>query len=219
MSKNPFKQYQKEKVSDTTKLIRDALKLLSNSKYENKTRLATDVAKIVTEFKVQAYETLPEDKRNESPKPKPLSHVTLLRNKDYCNIIEVALANMEGKEMVAEPSFGELEQLRIRCANLESQKENLVRKIKNMDAQGVMAIESDQDLSAELDHKNKQIDLLIRLVDEMHSQVGGAFRLVREQEVSSHNPVSGWYGPMGLVATWDEMEELNRIRDEQNKRG
>lgn len=214
---NTFKKWQEERSNETKELIRKALVFLSNSHYDNKTRLAKDVAKLVTELKVQANEKLPDDKR--LPEVKPVSHVTLLRNKEYLTIITVALDELMGIDSVEEPSISDHESLKIRNASLESQIENLKRKVRKLDLNGPLAIENNEESTDEIKRKDEQISLLLKIVDSMHNEVRDALIIVREDEVGAGRPVAGMYGPFNLVATWGELEELNRIRDEQNKRG
>ncbi|SEC49952.1 hypothetical protein SAMN04490187_4606 [Pseudomonas jessenii] len=59
---------------------------------------------------------------------------------------------------------------------------------------------------------NQRIELLIRVNRDVLDSVSGAFRLILE--ASEKQPVAGLYGPKGLVATVDDMREIEKAMKE-----
>lgn len=197
--------------------IRAALKILSNANYSNVTRLAKDTAKVVTEFERAENDRLPSSERSDNVKD--VSHVTLLRNREYRNLLEVALVKSQGVSIVDEPSISDFEALKIRNANLESQNAILKERIRSIDiGRDSPHLESDGSIFEHKKNKDEDILFLIKLIDGMQQQLSEALKTVLPGEESSAYQVAGFYGPFGLIATFDEMMKLHRIRNEQDKR-
>lgn len=218
--KNTFKEWREAQEQETIVLIRKALLLIANSKYNNVTRMAKDVAGLVTEFRIQANNALPPEKQK---KITPTSYTTLQRNSAYSKIINVAFEESKSSKgnLPQKPSISEIDVLQAKIASLETTIANLKARVRSIDANGSSSIfieNKDSNQNQENQQLIDDIGFLLKLLDGMYSEVGDAFETVRVENISKNRPIAGWYGPFNLIATWDELSELTRIRDEQSKR-
>nr|WP_321272416.1 hypothetical protein [uncultured Tolumonas sp.] len=216
--KNTFKKWREEQEKATIKLIRKALLLIANSRYNNVTRMAKDVATIVTEFRINENNALPLEKQQDV---KPISYTTLQRNKAYATIIKVAFDGLNASKgnLPQNQSISEVDVLQAKIASLETTIVNLKARIRAIDTNSSLYIEQSKDTENESNHNLiKDLDLLLKLLDGIYTEIPDAFVIVREENISENKPTPGWYGPFNMIATWDEMTELSRIRDEQSKR-
>lgn len=208
-----FDEYREKQKIARISYIHSALKVLSNASYSNITRLAKDVSKVVTEIELKHHQALPFAERpNEI---KPVSHVTLLRNSDYRELLERSL-NISAEDSVAVTfSVSDFEVLKIRNASLEAQVTLLKQTIRNFDA-GELPASSDENVKLEekVKHLGENIKFLLKLISDMNSEVPGVFVTILPGEEGAIHPVPGFYGPMNLIATLEELESLEKLRDE-----
>ncbi len=218
--KNTFKQWREAQEQETIVLIRKALLLIANSKYNNVTRMAKDVAGLVTEFRIQANNALPPEKQK---KITPTSYTTLQRNSAYSKIINVAFEESTSSKgnLPQNPSISAVDVLQAKIASLETTIANLKARIRSIDTNGSSSIfieHNDSNQNQENQQLIADIRLLLKLLDGVNSEVGGALVTVRAENICKERPIAGWYGPFNLIATWDELSELLRIRDEYSER-
>jgi len=208
-----FDAYRATQKRIRTGHIRAALKLLANAHYANVTRLAADAAKIVTELeKADNEKRAPGDRRV----VRNVSHVTLLRNRDYRYMLETALNEAGEARSCDSLSISDHEALKIRNANLESQNAILKERIRSFDlGHAAVALDKATTGEKEVDRDREKISFLIGFIDRMQQQVGRAFVTVLPGDASQRYPDPGFYGPNGLVATYDELLRLQAIRSEQ----
>ncbi|WP_095151304.1 hypothetical protein [Pseudomonas sp. Irchel s3b5] len=208
-----FDEYREKQKLARISNIQSALKIISNSSYSNITRLAKDVSKVVTEIELKNYEALPLAER---PKEiKPVSHVTLLRNAEYRALLKDSL-NISEKDCVAVTiSSSDFEALKIRNAGLEAKVSLLKQTIINLDA-GNLPTDSDQSVKLEekVEYLRDNVRFLLRLIDDMNNDVPGVFVTVLDGEEDPRYSEPGFYGPMNLIATLEELKDLEKLRDE-----
>ncbi len=211
--KDTFDVYRQTQKKLRLDFISSALKILSNAKYSNVTRLARDVAKLVAEFEMKHFLSLPESERAEDLKP--ISHVTLLRNEDYRKVLEAALA-VDADKSSNVSVITDLEASKIRISSLETQNFLLKEKIRNMDlaispGTSVARVGVDSSVFDEAEYYG-DLELLLTLVDGMREQLPDAYKTVLEGSESEHYPVAGYYGPFNLIVEISGLKRLSRIR-------
>lgn len=209
--KDTFDEYRENHRQQRIEFIRKALIVLSNAKYSNVTRLAKDVAKLVTEFELKAFFAQVESEREELCKP--VSHVTLLRNTSYRKLLEDFLGAEAAVAATSGSVITDLEALRIRNASLESQNLLLKEKIRSIDlvalpAQGKI----DQVVGDECETLRHALVTFLKMIDGMVEQASDIYKTVLEGEESDNFPEPGFYGPWAKISTLDELRELDRIR-------
>lgn len=216
--KDTFDAYRQSQKKQRVELIAQALKILSNGKYANISRLAKDVSKLVTEFELQRHLSLSEGERGEVIKP--MSHVTLLRSDDYRPLLEKALAVLPKFPQKTEVSISELEACRIRIMSLETQNQLLKEKIRTID----LGMTPEANLarlgsSATVDLRGfyQKLELLLTILDGVQEQVSKAFKTVLEGDETDYYPKAGLYGPSGIIVELSALHELSSIRQEVNE--
>lgn len=211
-TKDTFEAYRQTQKKLRLDFIDKALKILSNANYSNVTRLAKDVAKLVTEFELKYYLSLNESERGSELKP--ISHVTLLRNEDYRRALESALvAEVDNKSVSV---ITDLEASKIRISSLETQNFLLKEKIRSFDLAGsstttVPKIGVSSSTFDEAEYFG-DLELLLTLVDGMREQLPDAYKTVLEGDESAIYPIAGYYGPFNMIVEIAGLMRLSRIR-------
>ena len=208
-----FDEYREKQKLARISNINSALKIISNSSYSNITRLAKDVSKVVTEIELKNYQALP---LAEKPKEiKPVSHVTLLRNAEYRALLEHSI-NISQKGSVAVTfSASDVEALRIRNASLEAQVSLLKQTIVNFDAGDLpVGLDGNAKLEEKVKYLTGNVKFLLKFIDDMNSEARGVFVTVLAGEEDPMHSEPGFHGPMNLIATLEELKDLERLRDE-----
>lgn len=208
--KDTFLEYREKHKAARASHIHSALKVLSNANYENVTGLAKGVAKIVTEMELRNHLSLPEHERITDLKP--VSHVTLLRNPDYRKILEDSFSPEVSVDAPVSISLSDYEALKIRNAGLAGQIVQLKHTIRNLDAGEVLVSDDSEKLKAEINILNDELKFLISFIDNMQSEASDVFLTVRPGEESSEFSAAGYYGVMNMVATYDELLRLEKLR-------
>ncbi|WHH49610.1 hypothetical protein QFA96_16065 [Pseudomonas sp. Ap32] len=213
--KDTFVAYRQAQKKQRVELIAQALKILSNGKYANISRLAKDVSKLVSEFELQRYLSLDEGERGDDFKP--MSHVTLLRSDDYRPLLEKALVVSPKASQKTEISISELEACKIRIMSLETQNQLLKEKIRTID----LGLSSEANFArlgsnASVDSRvfYQKLELVITILDGVQEQVSKAFKTVLEGDETDYYPRAGLYGPSGIIVELSALHELSSIRQE-----
>lgn len=209
--KDTFDEYRENQKQQRIGFISKALVVLSNAKYVNITRLAKDVAKLVTEFEAKVYMAKAVSERDETLKP--ISHVTLLRNVAYRKILE----DFMGVEDRPEPSINGLltdfEALKIRNASLETQNFLLKEKIRSIDLTGGHTVIPLGGASVEeVSNALKIIQVLIDIYDRIDIELGGGLEIIKDGAKTDRKDGPGLYGPLRRIASMDELELMDRAR-------
>lgn len=208
-----FDEYREKQKLARISYINSALRIISNSSYSNITRLAKDVSKVVTEIELKNYQALPLAER---PKEiKPVSHVTLLRNAEYRALLEHSINISEKNNVAGTFSVSDFEALKIRNASLEAQVSLLKQTIINFDA-GDLPFSSDENVKLEdkVKYLTNNVKFLLKFIDEMNDEARGVFVTVLAGEEDPMHSEPGFYGPMNLIATLEELKDLEKLRDE-----
>lgn len=187
-------------------VLRRALKILGNAKYQNITNLAEAAARLVTE--VELKEAL------DGVIPDPCSYTTLLRNKKYYR--PVLDAYFEGADEDDEPrspiSVEDHEALKIHCANISHQNSILKDRLTSIDLSGSTSQLIGDDSSQS--NRGEDIRFLISLTNNIISEVPDLFDTVSPDDLDKDHPEAGLYGPDGLVLTWVELERFEGLNNE-----
>lgn len=205
-----FEGYRGKRKAARVSHIQSALKILSNANYENVTSLAKDVAKIITEMELRNNLSLPEGQRLIDVKP--VSHVTLLRNQDYREILDESFSPEDSVDAPVAISFSDNEALKIRNAGLLGQIAQLKLTIRNLDAGDVLVSGDSEGLKKQVGLLGEDLRFLISFIDNMQSEASDIFLTVRPGEENSEYGAAGYYGVMSMVATYDELIRLEKLR-------
>lgn len=211
-----FNEYRRKHEAKRLQFITEALKILSNAKYSNVTSFAKDVAKLVTEYEL-SRNTSSQDGTVVVPN-KPMSHVTLLRNKAYRDLLERFLKINQKIPDTTNLSISDNEALKFEIASLRKKNQWLEQKILAIDS-GVSFEGSGggEVLQASIERLQSDLALVISIYDGMRSQISGALKLVPEGETTPRFATPGFHGPRGLIAPMEDMYELDRIIEDVAK--
>ena len=136
------------------------------------------MAKIVTEFEAKEFVSV---NAGYSDMLKPMSHVTLLKNKKYREVLEQAFDFETYVECSNTVSVAEYEALKYRCAGLESKIALLEQTIRNLDA-GVGGLEyrvaetANGGVEGDSSDAAFLLDLLDDLKGELHDAIETIFQ-------------------------------------------
>ena len=209
--RDPFCEYRDSNRNARIAHIIHALKTLTNADYKNITRLAKDVAKIVTEFEAKEFVSV---NAGDSDMLKPMSHVTLLKNKKYREVLEQAFDFETDVECSNTVSVAEYEALKYRCAGLESKIALLEQTSRNLDA-GVGGLEYRVAETANdgVEGDSSDAAFLLDLLDDLKGELHDAIETILPGEENTYRPQPGLYGPFNMIRNYEELEHLQMIRD------
>lgn len=106
----------------------------------------------------------------------------------------------------------DVEELKYKVVSLMAQTNLLKERVIALDGgRGLTAIDN-AEAEKIIDKLNQRIEMLIRVNQDVLDSVNGAFRLVLEP--TEKQPVAGMYGPKGLVASLDDLEEMKKAMKE-----
>lgn len=203
--KDTFKEYREGMVESRLGFVKAALDHLAHAHYNNVTRLARDVASFVSALEDAENSKLPEKYRKSDLKP--VSHVTILRNAEYRQLLEVFLNKSVSKEVAERKPFIDVEELLVRIKGLEAQNKILKNKILNGSLE-------DQDCSED-DTFNAErelflaLDFVISLVGKMQDKAPGCFYNATPDNDPKEKG-AGFWGPYGLVESYEEMQRFEQ---------
>lgn len=191
--------------------IEHALGQLKGATYRSVTSLAISVAKLVTDAELAARVA---DGGGPEEEPAPMSHITLLKNDHYREILERYPGVTPKKKAVQDVVDLEAHRaLQFKCGSLESQIEILKQMIVNQDSSEGLEYKPDPlthltgcELTAE------DARFLFGLLDSIFEQLEGAVEIVLPMEEGDDRE-AGLHGPYGLIRSHEEMEYLQSIRD------
>lgn len=207
--KDTFKGYREGMVESRLALVKAALEHLSNAYYTNVTRLARDVASFVTVLESAENNNLPD--KYKKADLKPVSHVTILRNDEYRRLLDEFLLRINPEDEAELKPFIDVEALLIKNKGLEAQNRLLKNKLVNDHVQ-VEKIDDDMIRRGQqqIDDLFSSLELMVSVVQNMQAATQGVFyRATADNDPKGKGP--GFWGPYGLVATADEMLEIENI--------
>lgn len=209
-----FDEYRRKQEAKRLELISEALKILSNAEYSNVTSFARDVARLVTEFE-SSRKTL--QGGAVAVPQKPMSHVTLLRNKTYRDLLERFLKIRKKTPDTTNLSISDDEALKFELASLRKKNQWLEQKILAIDSGASFEGSGGEAFQASIELLQNDLALVISIYEGMCGQIQGAFKLVPEGETTPNFATPGLHGPRGLIAAMEDMHELDRICDDVAK--
>lgn len=189
-------------------IISQAMGTIDASTFGNFTDYCKTLSAIITELRVAKSVSPSSPYFNK--KVKAFSYTTLLRNSSYRKIVESQFNNSRSV-VEAEPDE-DVEELKLKVVSLMAQTNLLKSRVVELDAgRGLTAIDN-AEAGKIIEKLNYRIELLLRVNRDVLDSVSGAFRLVLDP--TEKQPIAGLYGPRGLVATVDDMEELEKAMKE-----
>ncbi|MNC49431.1 hypothetical protein D3C75_986110 [compost metagenome] len=126
-------------------------------------------------------------------------------------------SQFDGRRVVIEELRDEdgdehVEDLKYKVVSLMAQTNLLKERVIALDAgRGLTAIDN-AEAEKIIDKLNQRVEMLIRVNKDVLDSVNGAFRLVLDP--TEKQPLTGMYGPKGLVASLDDLEEIERAMKE-----
>lgn len=182
-----FDSYRENNKKIRMDAIRKSLSILENSNYKNITNLAKDVSKIVHEIELKHWELKSQEYKLKKAKPEPLSYTTLLRNKDYKNLLSL---HMTGQDIeVDQSSISDVEVIKIKCAHLESQNEMLTNRLKFVDAgENLSKGEQNHSNKKEVDDLREEKAMLIEMIESIMGVANDIFAL-KDGGLYSYNDI------------------------------
>jgi len=205
-----FQVYREKHKAARVSSIHSALKALSNANYDNVTSLAKGVAKVLSEIDQRNYLSLPEQARPADLKP--VSHITLLRNPDYRKILDESFSSDYTVDAPVSINVSDFEALRIRNAGLIGQITQLKSTIRKLDAGDVLESGDSEGLKKEIRNLSDDLKFLICFIDNMQSEASDIFLTIRPGEENVEFSAAGYHGVRSMVATYDELLRLERLR-------
>jgi hypothetical protein len=202
--KSSFHEYQKQKEESRILAIRKALKIIVNSSYKNITRLAKDVAKILSEIELKDWELKADDSNfNKRPQPQPVSYTTLIRNSNYRTLLELHLNDQDVDSI--EPSVSDFEMLGIKCANLESENELLRDRLGNTE-ECLIELQPSKSTDDEIKTLRQEKILLIEMIQAIMAEVGDILYQSEEGYLMSYNE--------SIIISSKDLEKYNEMTNQ-----
>jgi len=205
-----FEEHRDEARAARIARIQSALDVLSSANYENVTNLAKAVAKIVAEIELRNYLGLPSEMQAKAFKP--ISHITLLRNDKYRQILEQHLGQNVESCVPVSISSSDFEALKIRNASLAGHIEQLKLTIRNLDSGDFVSSLDGEQLLKDNACLSEDLKFVIGMLDDVLSGAGGMFVTKMPGEEDKDFTVAGLHGPMDLIATYDDLLRLESLR-------
>lgn len=204
---DPFEEFRVGHLDKRKRYVLTAIRVLKTSKFSSMTKLAEGVGRIVTEFEFRdAGVTEKTDKVRGCD-----SSALLRKGSKYRPFIVEEWQLREGRPEPSDEGVSEVEELKIRCANLAHQNDLL---LKRLEYKGQPALPGAA--SAELEEKNQKIKALVDIVNGMYKQVSELFTTIVEgDEDPDEHPVAGLYGPDGFVVGIEVLQLLQEAQNEQ----
>ncbi|OQR29680.1 hypothetical protein BWR59_19635 [Pseudomonas sp. Bc-h] len=197
----------------TERLVMSAARTVDAYKYRNITEYCKTLAKIIGQLReAEAQSTA---SPFHSGKCKNFSHVTLLRNESYRQIVEQAFNVSRSNSMTDDVIEEDLEVLKAINAGLVAQVTLLKAKIISLDScqedggsRG--GIGEYEEGGAIIDELNQKLFLILKLFQLLRLNTIKAVRII---EVPTDAHEAGLHGVLGLIATSTELDQLELILD------
>ena len=200
--KHTFDAYHESRVANREALVRRALTLLSNARFDTLTALAKNVAKVVTELESR--------QAKDGEQPSEVAYTTLVRKgSKYKHIL---LAHFEGThENEKSDEEAEIEELRLHTAHLEHENDLLRQRLSAVGSTNALETSSE---ALEGRFSAEDIGMLLGIIDRMKSDAYDIFPSVAPHEVNEDYPYPGLWGPSEQVAEWEDLERIGELKKE-----
>lgn len=206
---DPFRNFRESARKARVNHIENALRLLKDATFKNVTRLAINVANLVTDAEAASRSA---DAVDREGKQAPMSHITLLKNTHYREILE-SYFNFSSGKLVENTVDLELHRaLQVKCGSLESQIKLLKQMVVNQDSKEGLEYSLDPIRSPSKGEQALQdAKYLLDFLDDFRDSFEDMVEVVLPGEESGRP--AGIHGPFNQIRTHEEMEHLQSIRD------
>ena len=197
----------------TERLVVSAARTVDASKYRNITEYCKTLAKIIGQLREA------EAQNNASPfhsgKCKNFSHVTLLRNKAYRQIVEQVFNASRSDSMIDHAIGEDVEVLKAVNAGLVAQVNLLKAKIISIDSYrddvGSRGLVGEyEEGGAIIDELNQKVFLILKVFKMLRRNT---YKAVVLEKVPAAGREAGLRGIFGQIATLTELDQLELIED------
>lgn len=206
-----FEPYISGRSAHVEALVGQAISTIDASKYALITDYCKTLSAIITELR--AAKAVSPSSPYFNKKVKRFSYITLLRNETYRKMVDKEFSNTREIEGALQKQADEdVEELRFQVVSLSAQVNLMKDRIIAIDAgRGLTSIDNTE-AEKVIARLNQRVEMLIRVNQDILNSVNGAFRLAHEP--TEKHQVAGLYGPKGLVATLDDLEEMEKAMKE-----
>ncbi len=205
-----FDNYHITKQEKRQKHLRKALTIIGTGSYKNITNLAKTAARLVTELEIKDSK--------EGDVLEPCSYTTLTRNKKYYRpVLDAYLDGSSEFEKSIENSgisLEEHESLIAHCANLDHENTMMKDRLANTDHSGKETNLLD---NINVLERSEDIKFLTGVINTVVSSFADLVDSIEPSQTNDEHPDAGFYGPEGLILTWDEMVRFKELSDEVSR--
>lgn len=204
-----FDNYHITKQEKRQKHLRKALTIIGTGRYKNITNLATAAARLVTELEIKDSK--------EGDVLEPCSYTTLTRNKKYYRpVLDAYLdgsSELETSNVTGGIPFEEHEALKVHCAHLDHENTMIKDRLANIDSgQETKLLDNINVLE-----RSEDIKFLTGVINTVVSSFADLVDSIEPSQTNDEHPDAGFYGPEGLILTWDEMVRFKELSDEVSR--
>lgn len=206
---DPFASYREAARKARLDHIENALRVLRDATFKNVTRLAISVAKLVAEAEAAAQ---PADGEVCGHKAAPLSHMTLLKNVHYRQVLHRYFEFASDKPVADAVDLDAYRALQLKCGALESQIKLLKQMLVNQDGKEGLEYNADPvGSSSGNEQAVEDAKYLLDFLDDFRDALEDMIEVVLPGDESGRAP--GIHGPFDLIRTHAELEHLQSVRD------
>ncbi|MFY1008006.1 hypothetical protein ACOQNQ_02890 [Pseudomonas juntendi] len=198
-----FDEYVAARSAQTEKMLRQAIRVVSASKYATVTDYCKDLAAVISEVR--------EAKSGDPTTPffnkkiRPFSYITLLRNSDYRLLVDDAFNH--GRESLEEPEAVS-EEVLLKISSLQAQVNLLKDRLSGIKTTGDSNALLDENSQETIKKLSSYLTATLIAYTAMREQLSGFTKVITTPTDKHKTP--GLYSGMGLLI---EMEVLYEIED------
>lgn len=206
---DPFLNFREAARKTRVDHIENALRLLKDATFKNVTRLAISVANLVTDAEAVSWAA---DGVGREDEQAPMSHITLLKNAHYREILDSYFDFSSGKLVENTVDLESHRALQLKCGSLESQIKLLKQMVVNQDSKEGLEYNADPVRSpSDTEQALQDAKYLLDFLDDFRDSFEDMVEVVLPGEESGRP--AGIHGPFNQIRTHEEMEHLQSIRD------
>ncbi len=216
---DPFASYREAARRARLDHIENALRVLRGATFKSVTRLAMSVAKLVAEAEAVARTA---DGEVCEHKAASLSHMTLLKNVHYRQVLHRYFDFASEKPVADAVDLEAYRALQLKCGALESQIKLLKQMVVNQDSKEGLEYHADpMGSSSGNEQALEDAKYLLEFLDDFRDGLEDLIEVVLPGDDSGRTP--GLYSPFVLIRTHVELEDLqsvrNRVEDSLRRNG
>lgn len=205
--RDTFKEYRDKHRAARLSRIESAVKALNSASYKSISSFAKAVARIVTEFEEKNC-VANQDGRD----CRPMSHITLLKNKEYRSVLEGACSFPSTDKRGELIDFKGYQELKIKCAGLMAKISTLEQCIRNIDLGAPMLASIEGGSTPDQVESMEDQRFLLDFIDDFQLEMKEAIEVVHPEQIDEYHPEAGLYGPMTMIRDYSALERLQEIR-------